>query len=262
MLLLKIVIAAVIVIGLAELAERSSTKMAGILAGLPVGSALVLFFYGLDYGALYVDKVTPYNLLGLSASLSFVLFYYLGSRLSERFSLLGAIVLGLSGYLSVAYLLSFITVNNALVPALMLSTLILFTHHFFKTIPEVLGSKSGKLQPMQILGRGIVATLFVLGVSFSPLLFSDEMAGILSSFPSSILPLLIILHLSQGKEVTQAVIKYLPLGYIGVMIYSIVVGEMYLEFGIYLGTLISLVISTSYLLLLLFWNLKRREQLS
>jgi len=72
MLMLKILIAAVIVIGLAELAERTSTKMAGLLAGLPVGSALVLFFYGLDFGPQFVEQVTPYNLLGLSASLSFV----------------------------------------------------------------------------------------------------------------------------------------------------------------------------------------------
>ena len=107
-LLLKILIASVIVIGLAELAERSSTKMAGILAGLPVGSALVLFFYGLDFGAVYVDKVTPYNLLGLSASLSFVTFYYLGTTLSDRFSMLFGIFLGLSAYLLIAYLLSFI----------------------------------------------------------------------------------------------------------------------------------------------------------
>ena len=251
MLLLKILIASVIVIGLAELAERSSTKMAGILAGLPVGSALVLFFYGLDFGAVYVDKVTPYNLLGLSASLSFVTFYYFGSTLSERFSMLSGISLGLSAYLFIAYFLSFVRIENAVIPALLLSTLIFITHTLFKKIPDAISSKSGKLKPMQILGRGIVATFFVLAASYSPRLFSDEMAGILSSFPSSILPLLLILHLSQGKAVTQAVIKYLPLGYIGVMIYSIVVGQMYVDFGVYMGTLLSLVISTSYLLIFL-----------
>ena len=252
MLLLKILIASVIVIGLAELAERSSTKMAGILAGLPVGSALVLFFYGLDFGAVYVDKVTHYNLLGLSASLSFVTFYYLGTTLSDRFSMLFGISLGLSAYLLIAYLLSFIRVENAVIPALLLTVLIFITHSMFKKIPNAISSKIGKLKPTQIMGRGVVATFFVLAASYSPRLFSDEMAGILSSFPSSILPLLLILHLSQGRTVTQAVIKYLPLGYIGVMIYSIVVGQMYLDFGVYMGTLLSLVISTSYLILLLF----------
>lgn len=255
MLFLKILIASAIVIGLAELAERSSTKMAGILAGLPVGSALVLFFYGMDFGAVYVDKVTPYNLLGLSASLSFVAFYYIGSTLSEKYSLVSAVTTGISGYLLVAYLLSFITVQNAVIPGLLLSFLIIIVHYFFKRITEINSSKSGKLKPSQIFGRGIIATFFVLAASYSPRLFSDEMAGILSSFPSSILPLLIILHLSQGKAVTQSVIKFLPLGYVGVMIYSIVVGEMYIDFGIYLGTFISLVISTSYLILLLVFGI-------
>ncbi|HFU74094.1 MAG TPA: hypothetical protein ENK65_00915, partial [Helicobacteraceae bacterium] len=98
MFIFKMMIAAIIVIGLAELAERSSTRMAGILAGLPVGSALVLFFYGLEYGTDFVATVTPYNLLGLSASLAFVSFYYLGSKLSVRYSILTASGLGLGAY--------------------------------------------------------------------------------------------------------------------------------------------------------------------
>ncbi len=263
MLILKIFIAAVIVIGLAELAERTSTKMAGLLAGLPVGSALVLFFYGLDFGAEFVDKVSPYNLLGLSASLSFVLMYYIGSTMSKKYSLALGLSLGLFSYLLVAYLLSTLHVANALLPALILMSLILFTHLYFSKIKEVSATKKTKPSLLQILGRGSIAVFFVVVANFSPQFFSDEMAGILSSFPSTILPFLLILHLSQGKDMVHSVIKFLPLGYVGVMIYSSVVGSLYIDFGVYWGTLLSLVIATGYLvaiLSLISYKTKRQKQ--
>lgn len=247
-------VAAIVVIGLAELAERSSTKMAGLLAGLPVGSALVLFFYGLEYGSDYVASVTSYNLLGLTASLSFVSFYYLGSKLSQRFSVMTALSFGLLAYLSTAYLLSFFRVDSALLPAFILLSMILTTTVWFKEIKEVQGSKSGTLNTKQVLGRGSVAVFFVLLASYAPQFFNAQMAGILSSFPSSLLPLLLILHLSQGKEVVHSVIKHLPLGYIGVMTYSLVVGSFYLNFEIYWGTLLALMVSTLYLVGLIFMS--------
>ena len=262
MLILKILIAAVIVIGLAELAERTSPKIAGLLAGLPVGSALVLFFYGLDFGPNFVEQVTPYNLLGLSASLSFVLAYYLGSRLSEKHSLLGGVSLGLTAYFIVAYSLSLFQVENAVFPALLLTTLILIVHLYFLKIPEVRGQKNKKTNPLEILERGGIAVVFVILASFSPHFFSAEMAGILSSFPSSVLPLLLIVHFSQGRAVVHSLIKYLPLGYVGVMIYSAVVGNLYVDFGIYWGTLLSLVISTGYLVALLSLSSYRSRKTS
>jgi len=251
MLVFKILLAAIIVIGLAELAERSSTKMAGLLAGLPVGSALVLFFYGLDYGTDFVAQVTPYNLLGLSASLSFVSMYYVGSKLSERYSMVSGLGFGLVAYLVVAYALSYLHLDTTLIPGLMLLSFILITHIWFKEIRDVRGEKSGRLNLYQMLGRGVIATVFVLLASYSPYVFGDNMAGILSSFPSALLPLLLIIHASQGRDVVHSVIKYLPLGYVGVMIYSVSVGYLYGDFGIYIGTLLALVISTSYLVLLL-----------
>jgi len=262
MLMLKIFIAAIIVIGLAEIAERSSSKVAGLLAGLPIGSALVLFFYALDFGPNFVEQVTPYNLLGLSASLSFVTFYYLGSKISQKYSIIFGVTFGLLAYTIFAYLLSLLTVSNSLIPSIILIVIIVITHHYFKNIPEVESSKKSKLDFQEMIIRGIVATFFVLLASYSPRFFSDNIAGILSSFPSSLLPLLLIIHISQGRELVHSVIKYLPLGYIGVMIYSIVVGIMYTTFGIYLGTVVALSISTSYLILLLVISSYKNKELN
>jgi len=251
MLLLKIFISAFIVIGLAELAERSSTKMAGLLAGLPVGSALVLFFYALDYGVFYVKDVASYNLLGLSASLTFVIMYYVGSNLFKKYSLFNGIFFGLTSYFIMAYFLSALHVEGALVPSIILFTVIMASTYYFRNIKVVNSTKSGKLNSSQLLIRGAIAVFFVLIASYSPQYASDEMAGVLSSFPSAILPLLIIIHYSQGKEVVHSVIKYLPLGYVGVMLYSIVIGNLYVDYGVYTGTLLALGVSTTYLVLLL-----------
>lgn len=51
--------------------------------------------------------------------------------------------------------------------------------------------------------------------------------------------LLLILHYSQGRDFVHNIIKHLPIGYIGVMIYSI-----------YVGTVLSFIISTGYIVLI------------
>ena len=46
--ILKLIVAVAVVIGLSLVAEHSSPRIAGILSGYPTGSAVSLFFFGLE----------------------------------------------------------------------------------------------------------------------------------------------------------------------------------------------------------------------
>jgi len=249
MLVLKIILSSLIITALALVAQRISSRAAGILSALPMGTALVLFFYGMEYGASYVAQASVFNVLGLSASLSFVVFYYLGSTLfdSPVKSVLSAMTLSLSAYAIVAFSLSHLNPQNFFIPTSILLTVILGAFFLFKRIPLTKVKVTKQVSVFKLFLRSLIATGFVVLISFAPQYFDASLAGIFSSFPSVIVPLLLILHLSFGRESVHEAVKAMPLSYVSVMIYSMSVGESYLHFGVYWGTLISFVIALVYI---------------
>jgi len=268
MLLLKIILSSLIITTLALVAQRISSRAAGILSALPMGTALVLFFYGVEYGPHYVEKASVFNILGLSASLSFVIFYYLGSTLftSPFRSVISAIFLSFSAYTIVALSLSQLTPNDFILPSAILLSVIAGAYFLFKYIPLTHVKVTKQVSVFKLFLRSLIATGFVIIISFTPQYLSASLAGIFSSFPSVIVPLLLILHLSFGRESVCEAVKAMPLSYVSVMIYSISVGESYLNFGIYWGTLISFSIALIYIISLFvisnYLASKRDTQLS
>jgi len=56
------------VLSLSAVAEKVSPRLAGVLAGYPVGSAISLGFYGVEFGADFAGRCASHNLAGLVAS--------------------------------------------------------------------------------------------------------------------------------------------------------------------------------------------------
>ena len=67
LLLLKLLVAVGVVVGLSVITERISPRIAGIVAGLPTGTAITLFFIGLDNGTAFASQTALYTLVGLIA---------------------------------------------------------------------------------------------------------------------------------------------------------------------------------------------------
>lgn len=256
MLIIKIILSSLIIISLALVAQRVSSKVAGLLSALPMGTALVLFFYGLEYGSSYVAEVSSFNILGLSASLIFVLFYYLGAKLFEdnTKSILSAISISLIAYFITAFSLSMIEVKSALLPSLILLSVVFISFYIFRNIKDTKVKNSKKVSTTQLILRSFVATGFIVFISFAPEYLPSSLAGVISSFPSVVVPLLLILHISFGKDSVFEAIKVMPLSYISILIYSLSIGYSYLTFGVYLGTLVSFIISIVYILVLLYFT--------
>ena len=97
LLLYKISITMLAVLGLSFVAEKVSARLAGLLSGYPIGTAIILHFYGLEYGAQFAADAAIFNLCGLLASQCFAYTYYQASKRTT--SLVLTSTLALAGYI-------------------------------------------------------------------------------------------------------------------------------------------------------------------
>jgi hypothetical protein len=70
-----------------------------------------------------------------------------------------------------------------------------------------------------------------------------NLAGIFSSFPTILLPLLLIIHFNHSNLQARTIIKNTPFGLTSVVVYSFLVYLTYPTIGIFWGTIIGLVSS-------------------
>jgi len=100
----KICITMLAVLGLSFVAEKISARLAGLLAGYPIGTAIILHFYALEYGVEFAADAAIFNLCGLLASQCFAYTYYRASQRTKSLFLITA--MALAGYLLPAFMVS------------------------------------------------------------------------------------------------------------------------------------------------------------
>lgn len=92
-----------------------------------------------------------------------------------------------------------------------------------------------------------VAAVVVLGDSFGYL-----WGGLFSSFPGTITPVLVLLHLKNGKSIISGVIKSSPIGLSATGLYSCMVWLLYPMYGIIAGTFASYLAVIGFLSVIFF----------
>ena len=78
LILAKIGLSAIMVIAITLIAEKLSTRFAGVLLGFPLGAGLTFFFTGIEQGSLFAAQSAPWAIQGLSATLVYYTFPWLG----------------------------------------------------------------------------------------------------------------------------------------------------------------------------------------
>ena len=245
--LIKLATTSAVVIGLSILAEKMSPKIAGIVSGYPTVSAIILFFFGLEVSPQFAADSAEYNVIGVTAVLFFVYFYYQGSKYFTRFNILLSTITALVGYFIVIWLLHFIELNKYI--AVLIPVLFSFLFiYLFRNIEDVKINNKVKVDYKVLLMRAAFAVLIILIITSIPELVGPKWAGLFSAFPSTIFPLILIVHFTYSKKHVYTIIKNVPIGIFSVIIYSLLVSIVYPLIGIYWGSLFSLAIATSYLL--------------
>ena len=251
LILTKILVSAGVVVGLSLVTEHVSPKVAGILAGYPLGAALSLFFIGIENGRGFAAQGAIYTLGGLSASLVFVYCYFRVSSVVRRFELLISTVVAIAGFLVAARVLSQFDLGVGKAFLITVGSIGLF-YYLFKQIPNVLVKNRVSFTPAVLAIRASTAALIILLITGIAKWVGPTWAGILSAFPVTLFPLLILVHMAYGREQVHTIIKNFPLGLGSLIVYVISVRFSYPAIGVGLGTALSIGAATIYLMIFAF----------
>lgn len=247
MLIYKIFCAAMVVVTLSLVVEYMSPKWAGVFSGFPTGTAIILYFYGLEYGIEFAGHSAIYNMVGLVAMQMFLFGYYLGGVLRARYEILASVAGGLFAYLTTIFILSIFSFNIFWAIIIPISSFFIF-HFLFRKIPDIRVDKRRKTTWNVIALRATFATLTISFITEIAKLIGPDWAGLLSAFPSTLFPLMLIIHWSYGQQFVHAMIKHVPSGLGGLLAYSVVLYLSYPSAGLYPGMLLALATALLYLI--------------
>lgn len=264
LLLIKIAVSIATVIGLSLIAEHVNPRIAGLLSGYPLGTAIALFFIGYEISPEFAAEGAVYTLAGFASTLMLTTGYLFGlNRLTSAQELnhptkqqpqetggwLAIIVASLSGV--ALFLISGLAIDQLelnLITAACLPTLaILGCLWFYRHIPETQVTKRVAMSVSVLLFRAVTAALIVVLITGAAHLVPSSTAGILAAFPISMFPFLVLMHRTYGPGKALTVIKHYPTGLGSLMVYATGVAWFYPTLGLLWGTLLSLALATVYL---------------
>ena len=246
-LFLKLIVSIALVLTLSAVAEHVSPKAAGLLAGYPAGAAITLFFIGMDISPEFAADSAVYTMTGLVATQAFVYCYFKSSLYFKKFSIVTSSVFAIIGYFLVAWLLYYIRLNKYLAALIPIASIFVFIY-LFRRIQNATIQERAQLTPRILFLRAFLAGFMILIIIGTAKFVGYRWAGLFSAFPSTLFPLILIVHLTYDKAHVHTIIKNFPMGLGSLITYSLCVSIVYPASGIYMGTVISLAAASIYLL--------------
>ncbi|WP_447956459.1 hypothetical protein [Vreelandella sp. EE7] len=244
--LAKIVVSVVMVLGLGVIAVRVSPKVAGLLAGYPLGTALALFFIGLEISPLFAAQSAVHTLAGFTATMALGAGYWLCGRKSGLTGVLTGTAGGIVAWFSVSLVLAQFDFTRLTGTLTTLCAIAVFST-LFRRIPERMATARAPFSWRALCLRALLATLIIFVITSLAHWVPTAWAGTLAAFPITMLPFLLILHLSQGPEPTATVIKHYPMGLGSLLCYALCISYTYEQWGLLPGTLAGFALATLWL---------------
>lgn len=207
-----------------------------------------MIFFAIENGVDYVTKVALYNIHGLFAALAFSIGYYISTFYKGKFEIFLSLLISFISYLIIAFILAYVPPHVFFTPFIVIVLMLIATIYFAKKENFSIDKKI-KTSLSDILFRSILTISIFLVVSSLPKYVPSNIAGIFSSFPTVLLPLMLIIHFRHSNLQARTIIKNTPLGLSSVVIYSLVVYFSYSKIGILYGTILALFCSVLYVLI-------------
>lgn len=245
------------------IAEKISTRFAGVLLGFPLGAGLTTFFYGVEQGAEFTARSARWGIPGILACLVFALFYSFGvktARFKGLSNVLLSSILSICSYFIAARLLQFMTIDNIFVRSCISGFgALVFALYFSRNPPCKILLKVPLNAGILFFRAGFTALIIVL-ITCSAQLIGSQWAGLLTTFPVTLYPVTAILHYHYGPEAALALFRELPFGLLAIIVFSLVVSLAYPVFGIWVGFFLSYAAAFLYLIIYEFFLRKYVRQ--
>ena len=246
-LFVKLFVSVILVLTLSAVAEHVSPRAAGLLAGYPAGAAITLFFFGMDISPEFASDSAVYTMMGLVATQAFVFCYFKATLYFKKNTIAASSILAIIGYFIVIWLLHYIRLNKFLAALIPIASIFVFVY-LFRQIKNATIQDRVKLTPRILFLRAFLAGFMILIIIGTAKLVGSRWAGLFSAFPSTLFPLILIVHLTYDKAHVHTIIKNFPRGLGSLITYMLCVSIAYPASGIYIGTLVSLAAASVYLL--------------
>lgn len=257
LLLYKFILTSIIVIALSFVAEYISPKWAGIFSGFPTGTAVILYFYALENGLEFAGKSAIYNMVGLVAMQMFIFCYYISGLIAKRYKIILSTCGGITGYTVTIILLSEFSFTPGLAVIIPLISILVFKVLFQKIDHSEINVRIKPTWKV-FLGRAVLAALTISLITDIAKIVGHKWAGLFSAFPTTLFPLLLIIHYSYGERYANSIIKHVPDGLVGLLIYSLIIYLSYPQFGLYLGIIIAFSGALAYITIYQLFTIRLR----
>lgn len=245
--MIKVLLTMALVSGLSVIAERASPRLAGLLSGFPVGSALTLTFIGIEQGPAFAAAAALHNIAGMPAMLFMLLTYALISRRGTPFCLAAAPVAS-----TLMFLLGAAGLHRLDLPAAaavgISTAAVVAAQALFRFLPQEPIAAHGRLGWGAYLARAGVAAAVVLAVTGAAGGLGPAWAGLFTSFPVTVFPLLIILQYTYGPAPGLAVIRNIPRGLWSLLAYTLGLALLEPGLGVAWGSILALGAATAVML--------------
>ena len=252
-LIIKVAAATAVVLGLSVLAERLGPRLAGVLMGAPLGALISYYFIGQEAGPEFVAAGTPYAAAGMTGTLMFTYAYYRTSVWCKKWpplwNAMAAAAAGVGVYFTFSAVIkdipfTILTALAVIIPAIFVGSFL------FRELGDVKVQNPVRLTFKLLVVRASSAAFFVSVVSSLAVVLGPTVGGLLMAFPMTLLPTMLIVHLTYSAAHVHAMLSAFPVGLGSVIIYIVTVSETFPRYGVTWGSLSALAAAWTYLIVL------------
>ena len=211
-LLVKCAALIVMIHGFRLLGRLAGPRWSALALGLPSTTALVLITCSCEQGRAAAIEMAESSLLGLAAAVALPLTYVQVVRLGCR--LPAALAAAVAGYIVVAFTLGSLPAAGAL-PRLGIALFAIVSASYWAgrlPIPEVNHAGASLSSSQAIAVRTAIPAIYVLVLGIAERIAGPSWAGLVSTFPSMSLVVLVVTHLEAGPVEASRIAKVLPAG--------------------------------------------------
>lgn len=259
LLLAKVVVSVLAVVLLTVVAEYGSTRLAGLLSGYPLGTAIALFFIGVEHGAQFAADSARYSLPGFAVSLLLVWVYYRMCLATQRLQPWLPAAVSLLAFALAGWWLTDLDIG-LLAGVGISGVAIALCLYGFLGISNVSLPEHVALKVPVLLLRGLFAAAIVIAVTGVADIIGEAWAGVLSAFPITLFPFLLLMHISHGRAAAFTIIRNYPFGLVSLVLYVLCVNLAYPVLGVVAGTVLGYAVATAYLLAYLWLSNHHKVQ--
>lgn len=228
-----------LVIGLITLVSRKwGNKIGGLIASMPWVAGPILLFFILEQGKGFGIQSVQGILTGI---ISWICFTYCYALLSRSLHWLPTILVSYAVYVGIAWAFNLISLNLFIIYGVAMACAILALQLFPKSAGP--STVQGRRLPFDLPLRMVVATLFVVAVTWLANQLGPAWSGILTPFPIITSILAIFTHYLQGSSATIVILRGLVIGVMGFTTFFFLQAFLLPHFSVEVSFLLALIVN-------------------